>query len=318
MNSSSTQPLLSYAQNGEDVRLLRALGDRPRGTYVEIGANDPEEYSISRAFYERGWSGVVVEPIQSCVDKFRRTRPRDRIVQAVCSTRVGNIPFYEIEVEGQGNGLSTTDPKAAQDNVELGTDVREYDVQSLGMHQILEGVEHVDFMVIDVEGAEADVISSLINDVELRPEILVVEAIHPRIQTPSHEGWEPVLLENGYRTVTFDGINRFYVHDSADPDLAQLLAIPPNVTDSYVVAKDYAERLDADKRWNRMTLTSEFNSLEAAALRAENLELRIQANAQRKQAAKLRRRIHTITNSRSYRAVQKARRSKAKIRKLLK
>jgi hypothetical protein len=67
-----------------------------------------------------------------------------------------------------------------------------------------------------------------------------------------------------------------------------------------------------------MTLTSEFNSLEAAALRAENLELRIQANAQRKQAAKLRRRIHTITNSRSYRAVQKARRSKAKIRKLLK
>jgi hypothetical protein len=33
--------MLSYAQNAEDVLLRRALGDRPTGCYIDVGANDP-------------------------------------------------------------------------------------------------------------------------------------------------------------------------------------------------------------------------------------------------------------------------------------
>jgi uncharacterized membrane protein len=55
-------PILSYAQNGEDVVLSRAFADQEFGFYVDVGACHPVEDSVTLHFYERGWQGVNVEP----------------------------------------------------------------------------------------------------------------------------------------------------------------------------------------------------------------------------------------------------------------
>ena len=73
-----TTRLISYAQNGEDVVLWRALSDVESGNYLDIGANDPQLFSVTRSFYDRGWSGLCVEPQAELVEKFRAERPRDR------------------------------------------------------------------------------------------------------------------------------------------------------------------------------------------------------------------------------------------------
>lgn len=70
-------PFVSHARNREDVVLHRALGHLPAGRYVEIGTPDPIGDSATRAFYQRGWSGVLVGPPATAVDDLRRTRPRD-------------------------------------------------------------------------------------------------------------------------------------------------------------------------------------------------------------------------------------------------
>ena len=57
-------PFVSYAQNGEDVVLFRALGGVESGRYVDVGANDPVADSISYAFYLRGWSGITIDPVR--------------------------------------------------------------------------------------------------------------------------------------------------------------------------------------------------------------------------------------------------------------
>jgi hypothetical protein len=54
---------VSYARNCEDVMLWRALRDVAKGFYVDIGASDPEIASTTRAFYERGWFGINVQPV---------------------------------------------------------------------------------------------------------------------------------------------------------------------------------------------------------------------------------------------------------------
>ena len=43
-------PFVSYAQNLEYVMLKRALADVGRGFYVDLGAADPDEYSVTKAF----------------------------------------------------------------------------------------------------------------------------------------------------------------------------------------------------------------------------------------------------------------------------
>ena len=55
-------PMVSYAQNFEDVMLRRALQDIESGFYVDIGAADPDLDSVTRWFYSNGWRGINVEP----------------------------------------------------------------------------------------------------------------------------------------------------------------------------------------------------------------------------------------------------------------
>ncbi len=65
--TSST--FISYAQNREDVVLQRALSGVQRGRYVDVGANDPTEDSVSKAFYEAGWRGITVEPVHEFAER---------------------------------------------------------------------------------------------------------------------------------------------------------------------------------------------------------------------------------------------------------
>jgi hypothetical protein len=90
----------------------------------------------------------------------------------------------------------------------------------------------IHFMVVDVEGAEAEVLRGL--DLErFRPQVLVIEATLPRSREQSHTGWEPRVLASDYQFATFDGINRFYVAREC-ASLVPPLQDPPNALDGFV------------------------------------------------------------------------------------
>ena len=83
---------VSYAQNYEDVTLRRALRDVSSGFYVDVGANDPRVDSVTRAFYERGWHGINIEPVAHWHDRLQADRPRD------INLRVAAGPVAEIVI----------------------------------------------------------------------------------------------------------------------------------------------------------------------------------------------------------------------------
>jgi len=97
-------PFLSYAQNREDVVLWRALGDLAVGRYVEVGANHPQDDSVTKAFYDRGWAGITIEPVHEFAQAHRDERPRDTMIEAVITDEdVDSVVLHEIA----GTGLST-------------------------------------------------------------------------------------------------------------------------------------------------------------------------------------------------------------------
>ena len=204
---------LSYTQNMEDTHLWLAFGGKRTGTYVDIGAGHPIADNVSFFFYERGWQGVAVEPQQKLVDLYARLRPRDAAVAAVIGTRSGETDFHVFEAF---HGLSTTNMKHAEAATALGAGYRTVKVPMITLAELCRrhGLREIDFLKVDVEGAEADVLKS--GDWKtFRPKAVVVEAIAPGSNEPSWESWEPFLLEQGYRFMLFDTLNRFYVAEEA-------------------------------------------------------------------------------------------------------
>ena len=71
-----------------------------------------------------------------------------------------------------------------------------------------------EFLKVDVEGAEADVLRG--GDFSrFRPKIIVVEAIKPLTLAPAWDEWEPLLARHGYAYVWDDELNRYYVAEEA-------------------------------------------------------------------------------------------------------
>jgi FkbM family methyltransferase len=223
--------MISYAQNAEDVLLRRLFPDDYVGFYVDVGANDPIENSVTRHFSERGWRGVNVEPGRAMFDRLVIDRPRDVNLHTALSNREGVLPFFEIQPHGS---LSTLDEETARRHADAGYSVtrREMPVTTLGAVLERHAPATVDFVSIDVEAHEREVLEG-VDWTRHRPRVVIVEATRPNQRAPAHEQWEPILLGQGYLFATFDGLNRFYVREE-DRSLADRLAVPANVFDDFI------------------------------------------------------------------------------------
>ncbi len=72
---------ISYAPNCEDVPLWRALQDVAIGHYLDWGDEPADGPSATRAFYDRGWTGLSVRPTAT-VAALAALRPRDAVLAA--------------------------------------------------------------------------------------------------------------------------------------------------------------------------------------------------------------------------------------------
>lgn len=237
--------LISYAQNGEDVVLARAFAPDHTGFYIDVGASDPTVDSVTRHFYDHGWSGINVEPASLSAGELREGRPRDLTLEVAVAAQSGHRRFYELE--RQMNGCSTFSSEIAETYRRQGLKLTERDVAVTTLDALYadhgEGRE-VDFLKVDVEGAEAEVLAGATFSL-FRPRIVVIEATVPGSSTPTHQVWEPALLDAGFAFVLFDGLNRFYVRDE-DRDLAATLSVPANVLDDYIPFRCWRWRADLD------------------------------------------------------------------------
>ena len=228
---NGARPMISYAQNQEDVVLDRALR-APTGFYVDVGAASPTTASVTRHFYDLGWSGVNIEPLPGYVAELRRERPRDWTVEAVAGASPGQLDFYVVEGD---QDLSTFDPRRVEEIKAEGVRTDRRRVEVVTLDDVLDQAEPgvIDFLKIDAEGTEREVLLG-IDLHRWRPRVLVIEATFPNSQIPSHGDWEDLVLKQGYRFASFDGINRFYVAEE-ESSLIDRLA-PANVLDEFVPA----------------------------------------------------------------------------------
>jgi FkbM family methyltransferase len=260
---------VSYAQNFEDIMLWRALCDVKNGFYVDVGAADPDEETVTRAFYDRGWSGINIEPLDDYFDKLKRRRPRD-VNLKVAAGRGTGVQTLHCFV---GTGLSTLDPGISAQHVTEGRSAQHVSVPVLTLTEILLecAPAMIHFLKIDVEGAEAEVLEGL-DLSRFRPWIIVVEATKPNSPEINTSGWEHLIVKHGYDLAYFDGLNCYYVTDEK-PELKQRLKIPPNVFDCFV-------------RWTEAVKAEKIAELEQSVLAEQTSKKKFQAKTNELQIGK--------------------------------
>jgi len=250
--------LISYAQNFEDVILMRALKDVVEGAYVDVGAHDPIVNSVSLAFYQRGWRGVHVDPSPEAAAALRASRPDEITIQAAVSTQSGAIVLTAFE----GTGLTTGIPDFARLHEEARWVSSKLVAETVTLAAVLERLEgqEIHWLKIDVEGMENDVLQSW-GDSEIRPWIVVAESTIPMSQQENFSEWEPHLLQRGYIFVYFDGLNRYYVHDSHQ-ELTSSFGPGANYFDDFSITKDslFARLLNKEHEDDRASLLALLSS----------------------------------------------------------
>jgi FkbM family methyltransferase len=220
-----TLPPLSYAQRFEDFHLWRCFDGEPAGFYVDIGGGHPVFDNVSFAFYLAGWRGVVVEPNPALAALTRAVRPRDRLFEGLCGATTGDATLY---LQREFHGLSTTvaeHARAAESEVGRSAEAVTLPMTTLAHLCAQHAPTTFEFLKVDVEGAEADVLRGA-DLARFRPKVIVVEAIKPLSLAPAWDEWEPLLARHGYAYVWDDELNRYYVAAEAGA-LGERLAAGP-------------------------------------------------------------------------------------------
>jgi len=211
VDSSLAGYVVSYAQNREDRIIEGFFPDIESGTYVDVGANEPEDDSVTKIFYDKGWSGINIEPSPRLYVKLKNERKRDTNVNLGVSEKSGTLTFREYK----NHGLSTfsQDVKAEHEKQvsEKTSEYQDYDVAVLPLKDILKKHlknDHIHFMKIDVEGYEYNVIKG--NDwTVFRPELLCIEANHVIKE------WRTLLTQAKYTLALNDGLNEYYLREES-------------------------------------------------------------------------------------------------------
>jgi FkbM family methyltransferase len=202
--------VISYAQNYEDVVLERCFADVAAGFYIDVGAWDPFEHSVTHYFYERGWHGINIEPNPEYFERLERDRTRDTNLRVALGEADRESQTFTIL---KGSGISTL--RSLSDDYLENLDGRGYPQEptevstvtlaSVCRDHVPEGTE-IEFLKIDVEGWETQVLRGHDWD-RWRPKVLVIEAVTPvgfdeasgrDVYADSSSEWEPIVLGHGY------------------------------------------------------------------------------------------------------------------------
>lgn len=234
--------LFSYAQNQEDILLWRALQQVSNGFYIDVGAADPTDLSITKLFYDHGWHGINLEPQREYFEAICNARPHDINLRIAAGREATSLIFHRID----GSGLSTFDAKIAAKHRGDGWAVAEEPIELLPLAEICRRYRPhgpIHFLKVDVEGSEGEVLAG--GDFsQFRPWIVLVEATLPMSQEESWAHWEPILTSQGYSFVWFDGLNRFYLADEMKEELGKCFLTPPNIFDGFLPAIRFLQRAE--------------------------------------------------------------------------
>ena len=165
-----------------------------KGFFVEVGAFDPIVFSQTWILEQRGWDGLLIEPVPAQARALRERR-RARVIEAACGPPEQDGTTAPMTVAGGRSHLGEGGAKGP---------VIRVPVRTLDSVLVAAGVTAIDFLSTDVEGLEVDVLRGLSFD-RFRPNLILLEDF------AENQKKHVFLRARGYKRVRRTGNNSWYV-----------------------------------------------------------------------------------------------------------
>jgi FkbM family methyltransferase len=190
----------SWSQEGEDLILNRIFEQQKFGFYVDVGAHHPKRFSNTYLFYRRGWRGINVDAMPGSMKAFRKVRPRDINIELGIGEQEGKLDYFVFN-ESALNGFSkdlSQERKLADTAYQVKKVIK---VNVSPLHEVLDRYlqigQKIDFMSIDVEGLDLQVLKS--NDwKKYRPTYVLAELLGSSLHQIDHSEIGRFMLDKGY------------------------------------------------------------------------------------------------------------------------
>ena len=198
---------ITYSQCLEDFILYCIFYDIDNGFYIDVGANDPNYISVTKAFYLNGWHGINIEPLPEMFSLISKNRIRDINLNIGAGEKEG---IMSLNVRG---ACSTLNKKYFNDK-EPFINVTIYPLSKICKKYVPKD-EEIQFCKIDVEGYEKYALLGY-DFKNYRPKVFCIESASPANLAPSYQEWEYILLQNGYAFGFEYNVNRYYYDTKVD------------------------------------------------------------------------------------------------------
>ncbi len=168
-------PPLLPSQHGEELLVSQYFNNKTSGFFIEVGAYDGVELSNTYYLEALGWDGILVEPNPTLYSKILVNRPYSEHFNVA----VSHEPVDSLDLNIVENYEALSYSKATRRHLnridKLDTVVTSISVPVARLDELIpDHVTNIDFVSIDVEGAEIDVLKSLDFN-KWRPTLIVIE-----------------------------------------------------------------------------------------------------------------------------------------------
>jgi FkbM family methyltransferase len=200
----------SFSQSGEDliVSTLFDVMGAELPTYLDIGAFHPYQLSNTALFYTQGSRGITVEPNPDSAGLFRTMRPRDRHLNVGVAAKPGHLTLYRMTAPT----LNTFSLEAAEQACAASEGRQRIestvDVDVVTVPQLLAGQRCPDFVSLDVEGLDVEILRTLPTWPGV-PTVICVESVVFGSSDKIPEVRE-IAEANGYVSFADTGINTIF------------------------------------------------------------------------------------------------------------
>ncbi|MDB5321805.1 MAG: putative SAM-dependent methyltransferase [Phycisphaerales bacterium] len=203
----------SYSQEGEDRILHRLFERRDSGFYVDVGAHHPRRFSNTNLFYQLGWRGINIDATPGVKALFDQLRPRDVTIEAAISRDGRELDLREYS-DGALNTLTDSNSSPTAQAAYAITKVTRVTTRRLAdvLREHMETGQHIDFMSVDVEGMDLEVLEG--NDwTRYRPRYLLVECFGASLSEVERSPIGIFLRAQGYEAFA-KAVHTYFFRDA--------------------------------------------------------------------------------------------------------
>lgn len=162
-----------YSQHAEEAAILAACEHIESGRFLDVGAYHPTMFSNTRALFERGWRGVMIEPSPACARVLVQEYGRVEGMAVVAACVIASDPGLR-ELAVTDDAVSTADPRQAERWRERGAYYGKLWVPTLTFADVINRWGCFNFVSIDTEGSSMEIFCAVMAT-EMKPACVCVE-----------------------------------------------------------------------------------------------------------------------------------------------